>query len=66
MTEADKVRKVLQAAYCFDYDVYCQVMGITDDYYAHEKWTKMQKDFTRWFCELDSENAERFVKWCLK
>jgi hypothetical protein len=57
------VRRALIGAYNMDYDVFCKVMGHLDDYYAREKWTLMQRNFTKWYCELDSEHTKMFMSY---
>ena len=64
-SDSDKFRRILQAAYCMDYDRYCEIMGQEQDYYSKEKWQLMQKNFSRWYCELDLGNAEKFCKGVL-
>jgi len=63
MTEAEIVRKVCVKAYNMDFDEFKQLLFPDDDKnYAWEKWQLMQKDFSRFFCRLDSEKAEKFCK----
>jgi len=54
-------RKTLQFAYCLDYDEYCKIMGQAEDYYSKGKWELMQKNFSRWYCDLDSQHAKLFM-----
>jgi len=49
-----------------DYDSYCEVFDIPEDYYSKDKWNRMQNNFSLWFCELDNSSAERFINHCLK
>ncbi len=60
------VRKALQTGFCMDYDTYCEVMhnGV-GDYYAKEKFNKMQRNFTRWFCDLDKTYSHKFMEYVL-
>lgn len=62
METSDVLRRVIQAAYCMDYDEYLFIMGREDDDYAKGKWDSMQSNFSRWYCELDYASASRFVR----
>lgn len=53
------VRVVCITAYNMDLDVY-EKLGLPQG-----KWPIMQKDFTKWFCALDSENSEKFTAYAL-
>ena len=60
------MRKALTKAYCMDYDVFISVMhNQSDNEYTKGKWKLMQRDFTRWFCDLDNQNASKFCYWVL-
>ena len=57
------LRKACQAAYVLDYDSYCRVLRIPQDYYAKGKWGEMSRDFIRWYCSLDVSTAKIFVNY---
>lgn len=60
--KADLVRKACQKGYCMDYASFLALYQKPDDYYTREKFDKMQKNFSKWFCELDSVMAARFME----
>jgi len=59
---ADNLRSILQYAHCLAYNDFIKVLDLFDGYYAKEKYHLMQTDFSKWYCSLDSGNADRFVK----
>jgi len=60
--KADLVRKACQKGYCMDYDSFLKLYDKQDEYYTREKFERMQRDFSKWFCELDSAMAARFME----
>ena len=66
MIDATELRNILRAVYCLDYDDYLGIMGDPRSDYSMGKWKLMQSDFTRWFCDLDSENAKKFLSRILR
>jgi hypothetical protein len=59
---AKLVRKACQKAFCMSYVDFLKLRSIPDNYYAREKYQQMQKNFSRYFCELDSVNATKFME----
>jgi hypothetical protein len=57
-----EVGRVIQFAYNLDYNRFLEVMGISDDYYAKDKFHQMQNNFMRWYCSLDLESSQKFCK----
>ena len=56
------IRTVIQFAHCLEYRKFCTLFHIAEDgFYSKEKYKKMQSDFGRWYCGLDSANAERLT-----
>lgn len=62
MNKANIVRAACIKAYNLDYDEFLKLFGITDDDYAYVSFKLIHQDFSRWFCRLDSENAEKFME----
>jgi len=59
----DAVRKACIAAYNMPYSKFKAIFDMEDDgYYTIEKFDLMKRDFSKWFCGLDSVNAEKFMK----
>ena len=56
----EQIRNFLQKAYCMELDIYVNVMGTEDG------WKEMQANVQRWYCNLDSSEAKRFLDWCEK
>ena len=56
------VRKACVKAYNMDYHDFWNFYEDESEDYRKEKWQLMQKDFAKWFCQLDSVTAERFVE----
>ena len=64
------ITKVLQYSYNVDPDQFKadleKVIGWSvSKEYANEKMRAMRKNFVRFFCNLDKDTKERFVKQCL-
>jgi len=60
--KSNLVRKACVKAYNMDFDQLREFYGAPEESYLKEKWHIMQHDFSRWFCDLDSEMAEKFME----
>lgn len=61
--KADLVRKACVKAYNMDLDEFATMYGEQEaNEYIRTKWQKMQRNFSRWFCQLDSKMAKKFVE----
>lgn len=63
---ADVTRAGMHYAYCMDLDEFCIIMhsGVVDDY-STSKWRVMQKDYSRWFCNLDFGMSDRWMSYVI-
>jgi len=59
---AEIVRKACQKAYNMSYKTFLEFIDQEPDYYTKDKFELMQKDFARYFCELDSIMAAKFME----
>lgn len=56
--------QALQTSYCIDYQDFCYVMHDScKDYYTMGKFKAMQKDYLKWFCDLDKPHQSKWVAY---
>jgi hypothetical protein len=56
-----KTRKVIIFCYNMDYDKFLELFNFYDSYYARSKFLRMQLDFTKWYCELDTTSELKLL-----
>jgi hypothetical protein len=59
---AEIVRKACIRAFDMTHYEFLELRGIVDNRYAREKYELMQKNFSRYFCELDYHHAAKFME----
>lgn len=66
MKPEDIVRKACVVAYNLDFDQFLKLFGMADHAGSREKWHQMGRDFSKWYCHLDSVNSRIFMEYVLR
>lgn len=60
MKPEEIVRAACIAAYNMDFDTYMELK------FNPDHWRGMQKDFVKWYCNLDTQNSKTFMKYVME